>query len=66
MQPMALFKMAIIMKNGVAGKQLRHEDQQGIGQLDCGRAHAYTRTIHGIKRAGRKKLATAEAKARER
>jgi hypothetical protein len=61
---MAFFKMAIIMKNGVAGRQLRHDVQQGIEQLDHGRARAFdTRTINRIKRAGRKKLATAEGKA---
>jgi hypothetical protein len=61
---MAFFKMAISMKN-VAGKQLRHDVQQGIEQLDRGRARTFdTRTINRIKRAGRKKLVTAEGKAR--
>jgi hypothetical protein len=64
---MAFFKMAIIMKDGVAGKQLRHDVQQGIEQLDRGRARAFdTRTLDRIKRAGRKKLATAKGRARGR
>ena len=64
---MAFFKMALIMKNCVAGKQLRHDVQRGIEQLDHGRGRAIdTRTINRIKRAGRKQLAAARGKARGR
>jgi hypothetical protein len=64
---MAFFKMATIMKNGVAGKQLRHDIEQGIEQLDQGRARALDLdTIDRIKRAGRKQLAVARGKARRR
>ena len=61
---MAFFKMAIIVKKRVAGKQLCHDVQQEMEQSDQGRVRALDlETIDRIKRAGRKKLTTAEGKA---